>query len=442
MPKQYTKGDTAVDEILSGAERYDIKENEGAVFKSDMQIELATPVAEAGTNLDAARINNMENGIDLLDTKLADANDMLTTGGTSTAYTISTIGGAALATGETFRVKFHATAGSSPTLNRDSKGAKALKYYDATGTKQNATSAQIAANMILVVIYDGTDYVLLGGSSGGSSGDCVPGGRLTLSSGVPFTTSDVATATAIYYTPYIHNTVLLWNGAVWKTVKFTEKSLALGTVTNALPYDVFGYLFGEELTLEKLAWTNSTTRATNISLQDGRYCKTSDKTRLYLGTFYTISTTETCNTEKRRFLFNMYNRKQQKMKIAESGNWTYSTASWRPWNNSAANRFEMVIGVADELIEANFNGVAINSAGYSMGHGIGLDSTTTNSADTNTAAGSSGAVVYGNAKYTGYVPVGYHYLQALEQGGGSGTTTFYGTASSYVFCGMVGLVWM
>ena len=102
---------------------------------------------------------------------LDSSNVLLTTDGTSTAYTITTLPATALITGETFRVKFHATAGATPTLNRDALGAKSLKYYDATGTKQAATSSQIIANMILTILYDGTDYVILGGgSSGGSSG--------------------------------------------------------------------------------------------------------------------------------------------------------------------------------------------------------------------------------------------------------------------------------
>lgn len=161
MAKLYTKGTTVVDEVLSGAERYDIKENAGTAFKSNMQIVLATGVSVAGTAINAARLNNIETGIDTLDTKVADATDLLTTGGTSTAYTLTTTGVAALATGEAFRVKFHATAGATPTLNRDSKGAKSLKYYDTAGAKQACTSSQIVANMIINILYDGTDYVLL-----------------------------------------------------------------------------------------------------------------------------------------------------------------------------------------------------------------------------------------------------------------------------------------
>ena len=44
--------------------------------------------------------------------------------------------------------------------------------------------------------------------------------------------------------------------------------LALGTLTSGKPYDVFGYISGGALALELLAWTNDTTRATAVTLQD------------------------------------------------------------------------------------------------------------------------------------------------------------------------------
>ncbi len=479
MGKIYTKGTTVADEVLSGAEAYEVVQSGGGAITNvnqldDVAINLITPVAVAGTMIDAARMNNIENGIDAIDTRVdnnettlnalsttvTDSTALLTTGGTTTAYTLTTTGAASLATGERFRVKFNATAGSTPTLNRDSKGAKSLKYYDNVGTKQSCSSANIVANLITDVVYDGTDYVVLdpagiGGLSAGQITDLtdggetslhshitssIPGGRLTLTSGTPVTTSDVASSTSVYYTPYVNDVITLWDGSIWKSINFTEKTLALGTVTSGLPYDVFGYLSSGNLVLEKLAWTNGTTRATGISLQDGRYCKTGDKTRLYLGSFYTISTTQTADTNAKRFLFNAYHRKMRKLKITEStDSWTYSTASWRSWNNSTANRVEVFIGIADDLTEVTFNGVASNSGGYSMGHGIGLDSTSANSADTFTAAGSSGALVAGSSVYKNYIAVGYHYLQALEYGGASGTTTFYGDANvAYIQSGVVG----
>jgi hypothetical protein len=53
-----------VDEVLAGAERFDIKENAGAAFKSTMQIALSTSVTTPGTPLNAANLNNLENGVD------------------------------------------------------------------------------------------------------------------------------------------------------------------------------------------------------------------------------------------------------------------------------------------------------------------------------------------------------------------------------------------
>ena len=42
-----------------------------------------------------------------------------------------------------------------------------------------------------------------------------PGGRLTLESGVPVSTSDQTAKTTVYYTPYVHNVINLWDGADW-----------------------------------------------------------------------------------------------------------------------------------------------------------------------------------------------------------------------------------
>jgi hypothetical protein len=70
MPKLYTKA-TWVDEVLSDDERYDIADDGGTPIESNVQINLATAVAQAGTALDAAKMNNVEDGLDALDTLLA-----------------------------------------------------------------------------------------------------------------------------------------------------------------------------------------------------------------------------------------------------------------------------------------------------------------------------------------------------------------------------------
>lgn len=85
-----------------------------------------------------------------------------TTGGTSTAYTLTTFAAPlALTTNERWTVNFHTTAGATPTLNRDGKGAKSLKYYNSAGVKTACGATTLIAGMISSVIYDGTDYVVL-----------------------------------------------------------------------------------------------------------------------------------------------------------------------------------------------------------------------------------------------------------------------------------------
>jgi len=57
-----------------------------------------------------------------------------------------------------------------------------------------------------------------------------PGGRLTLTSGLPVTTSDVTNATTVYYTPYVSNVITLWNGNAWQPIAFNEVSLLLQSI--------------------------------------------------------------------------------------------------------------------------------------------------------------------------------------------------------------------
>jgi hypothetical protein len=83
-----------------------------------------------------------------------------TTGGTSTAYTLTPAPAiTSLVSGQRFRVNFNATAGASPTLSISGQTAKNLKVYNSNGAKQTASS--IIANMLTDVEYDGTDYVIL-----------------------------------------------------------------------------------------------------------------------------------------------------------------------------------------------------------------------------------------------------------------------------------------
>lgn len=91
-----------------------------------------------------------------------------TTGGTSTAYTLTpTPAVATLAENQEFDVEFHTAAGATPTLAISGLTAKNLKYRDTAGAKQAVTAAQVPTGWRSRVVYDGTDYIVREVATGG-----------------------------------------------------------------------------------------------------------------------------------------------------------------------------------------------------------------------------------------------------------------------------------
>lgn len=275
----------------------------------------------------------------------------------------------------------------------------------------------------------------------------VPGvceGRLTLTSGTPVTTADVTAATNVYWTPYKGKYTALYDGAsAWVLRAFAETTLALGTLTSGLPYDIFAYDNGGTLALEALAWTNGTTRATALTLQDGVLVKTGATTRRYLGTFRTTATTTTEDSKAKRLLFNYYNQVPRPLEVLETaGAWTYTTASWRQANANAANQVEVMIGVQQQAVDVAVYSVVGNSGGsVFVGGGIALDGTG------GPTAGCLGPTFYTQVAGVNIgnlctervmVGLGYHFLAWIEYSTASGTSTWVGTG---VHSGIVGQVW-
>jgi len=108
--------------------------------------------------------------------------------------------------------------------------------------------------------------------------------RLTLTSGLAVTTTDVVNASTIYLTPYKGNVISLYDGTKWVSYESNEISLALGTLATG-NYDVFCYANAGVPTLEFLAWTNATTQAVPITKLNGVNVKSTDTTRRWVGSF-------------------------------------------------------------------------------------------------------------------------------------------------------------
>jgi hypothetical protein len=276
-----------------------------------------------------------------------------------------------------------------------------------------------------------------------SSADLTVHGRLTLESGVPVSPLDQTGKTTIYFTPFGANSLPLWNGSAWVQTTFTETSLAIGTKTSGKNYDVFGRLSGGSLALDDLAWTDDSTRATDITLEDGRYCKSGDKTRLYLGTYRTTSTTTTedsggnavASVGGRRYLFNLYNQQDRWAGVFEDGNWNYSTASWRQAAGVSGNQVEFVIGVPTTY-EAYVHAYCVSNIAANFAVGIGVDTTTVNENAGYGAGGPAGSGVAVEISNGGMLGIGYKYVVWLEMGYGSGTQTWYGQSIPQVHSGM------
>jgi hypothetical protein len=303
----------------------------------------------------------------------------------------------------------HGTLTFARTLRKDSSSGAALN---------------VSTSALLSVAWD----AFMGSYADITMQAVTPGGRLTLTTAVPVTTADVTAATNVFYTPYTSNALMLWDGSRWVPTVFSQLTLALGTTTSGKPHDVFCFLTAGAATLEKLIWTNDTTRATDISLQDGRYCKTGDKTRLYLGTFYTTSTTATEDSKAKRFLWNMYNRRLRTMEVLEAtASWAYSTATPRQANASTANQLDYVCGLAEDNVSAN---ITINQVNNSTATArlvfaaVGVDQLAAGSGGTEFGNCTSAVPANPAARYIGIPGVGRHYLAWLEVGGGTDTQTW------------------
>lgn len=294
-----------------------------------------------------------------------------------------------------------------------------------TGTVHNNTWKTAIYNRIDAVIA--ALYALIAGPV-----PSVCEGRLTLTTGVPVTTADVTGATSIYFTPFRGNRISLYDGSsAWVSLTFTEKTLALGTLTNDLPYDVFAYNNSGVVALELLAWTSKTARATALVLQDGVLVKTGATTRRYLGTFHTTATTMTEDSAAKRLLWNYYNRTSRVLRTLEAtDSWTYTTATLRQARATASNQVEAVVGVAEVVLALAAIGIVSNSgAGVLVVTSIGIGSTSATGAGVLVSTfytAVAGAPVTGQAQLTTTPPIGYQFYPWLEYSAASGTSTWYG----------------
>ena len=245
--------------------------------------------------------------------------------------------------------------------------------------------------------------------------------RLTLTSNTPVPTSDVTGATSIYLTPYNGDLISLFYSEAWGSYTSTQVSASLSGLTSGNMYDVFAYWNGSAVALDIVAWTNSTTRATALTTQNGVLVLTGDATKRYVGSFYTSGTGQTSDSVAARFLWNYYNRVSRNSTSGIIIGASTSSTSWT--NASSGAQIAFVVGVDEDAVRCDCYTQVHGIAGMRLG--IGLDRTSdsglVDDSLLNAAAVSIGNEVTIGCIYMNQVSPGFHTFYAFfaQYGGGS-----------------------
>lgn len=297
--------------------------------------------------------------------------------------------------------------------------------------------------------------------------NAVPGGRLTLTTAMPVTTSDVTGATTIRYTPFKHDKVMLFDGSRWRIRTFTELSQATtdttkspAAVANNSNYDLFVWDDAGTLRLSRgPLWSSDTARGTGAGTTElerlngrmvNKYTITNGpfaQRGLYVGTVRSNGSAQINDSASLRHVWNAFNRVirnlQNPFELTDS--WSYTTFTVRQANNSTSNQFDLVIGLAEEPVRARvYATVLTNGSGGGGDVGIGVDGTSRTVGTLWTQAGAASAALGAGlsiptfAEWQGHPGIGRHFFTWLERGASSGTSTWYGDNNGGSQSGLIG----
>lgn len=239
-----------------------------------------------------------------------------------------------------------------------------------------------------------------------------PGGRLTLTTAIPIISSNVSNTATVYYTPFLHRFVPLWNGVNWSmhdiggelSYSINESTYSPAAATAAIPYDLFVWDDNGTYRLTKgPAWSSVSARGTGagttqLTRLNGMFVNTVAITNgpaanrgLYVGTIYSnvsalmsmncfsidcngSAASNRCEVN----VWNYYNRTDLVATVYDStASWTYGTATVRQQNAQGNAGWDVVAGRAEDDIEVTANHYfTCGSASVNHDIGVGIDSTT------------------------------------------------------------------
>jgi hypothetical protein len=270
------------------------------------------------------------------------------------------------------------------------------------------------------------------------------GFRLTTQSLTPVPLTDRLAQTTLYVTPYKSNRVSLFDGtAHWKTYSSAEIAFPLGTLTSGVNYDVFLYNNAGVVAVElSAAWADAITRTNALVRQDGVWVKAAATTRLYIGTIRMTSTTATEQSAVRQYVWNYYNQEPLFLNKSDvTASWTQTVVdTWRVARSAISNNWvEYVCGQPETLVRSTVLAFGMpNGNNGRVASGIGIDSSTVNSALITGSESRNNMANSSTALYRGRPGQGYHLINRLERcNATAGTTTWYGAGVEVMQSGIV-----
>jgi hypothetical protein len=290
-----------------------------------------------------------------------------------------------------------------------------------------------------------------------------PQGRLTLASAIPVMATTQAAKTTIYYTPYVGNSVPIYDGTNFIMTSIGSEISVATTDTTKSPAAIGANKVNDWFVWNDAGtvrvghgpdWTNDTTRSagTALTMVNGILLNNAAITNgpaalrgTYVGTTrsngssqldWIFGTRGSATTGVAGFfgVWNTYNRVDVTSMVGDgTASWTYNTNAWRSANNSTTNRHSFVSGLAEDGISAEYEVPATASTSNAQ-VGIGLDAT--NALATNCSAGAmlGTSILNMLAKLSAAPQLGFHFVQAIEMNlVANGTNQFYSNGTNAVY---------
>jgi hypothetical protein len=193
----------------------------------------------------------------------------------------------------------------------------------------------------------------------------------------------------VYLVPYKSTRIALYDSTAAQFLYCdagAALSIAVTGQTAGIPCDVFAvYTNATTATLELLAWTNATTRATGLTLVQGVWTKAAVPTRRYLGTILPVSATQYAHIAapagSGTSTCGIWNQDNQVVGMfqwkSNTDAWAITAANaWTQLNGQTAAKITYVHGQPISLSCEHTCNVAITAAATEAFLGIGLDTVT------------------------------------------------------------------